>query len=348
MYPSAMSEKRRLRIPTAAELFSGLRGSDGEREAVLLEAIARQPGEALALGPHAGETLEDVLAQKLAQAPPGSAQEALVVRALAALPGPGPALQLWSRFEQASDASVLARIAAALERLPLAWRQEHLTAWLRGPEEPRSRLAANLLADAPSPAVCARTDREDVLLGPFGPEWLAELRGPFRERLHLLWRTRAAEVAEHFALLPPSTQRWLLSQVPGRPEWLHPDLEPAVLCDLLERWDPPAWALEHSDPRVREVAARRGGSPERWRSESEPAVQAAYVGRLRDPGQIVEALESPLWQVRAAASRAAAVLGLREPLRQTLLATPKDEVKAACLEALVTLGDDDWLEANLT
>jgi hypothetical protein len=343
-------EKKRLQIGTAAELFARLRGPDPEIELVLLEAVAQRPEAALALCGEGESTLEEVVGECLDRAVPGADREAAAVRALAALPGPGPALRLWPRFATAPDWAVLNTIAQALGRLPLEWRRENLRQWLRGPAEPRSQLAANCLADDPTPAVQVRTDREDLPAPTFTPEWLEEFRGPYRDRAHLLWREHPELLAPHFEQLATATQRWLLTRLQGDPQWMLPDADPTVLSLLIERFDPPAWAAQHPHPQVRQAAARRLGNPESWRAESEPAVQATLVERLQDVDQLGQALTSPHWMVRAAASRAAARLGgepMRDRIRELLSAATDPQVEAACAQTLVWLEDLDWLSSRL-
>jgi hypothetical protein len=196
-----------------------------------------------------------------------------------------------------------------------------------GPPE-RIAAAAQLLVAAELPprgAVIVATLEEERPAPPLDDAtlaaWLEVLRGPFassaRERLEEQGAPALEALVGGWEDLDEVDRAWLAGWAAGE--------SPALAAQLGEQLEPGAGEPDAAAALRRDLAA----------GEAEPAT-------------VVTHLRSDSEAVRSAARDALVALG--EPsveVLRPLVADPGEEVRAAAVRALLDLGDDEWLAAEL-
>lgn len=347
---------RALRLTSAEEVIDAL-GSD--HPAVRLkvsQAIGERPNQVARYGAEGADSIVKALWERLQTEPVAAVRDG-VLQALRQLPGEVVIAQCIDILGQpehplaVAAATVLA--GHAHDTLPMALRVR--VGLLAGDD---NTIAASLDAGHTRAWV-------NELAGPHGP--LARQRlAPFPARaLELL--------APNLARLVPETQAWLVSLLDVTTLADHaglldtaltsneiPVLEAALrVCAELPVADATlarAQALgEHQHSKVRLAACRLPATPslriERYRIEGDGRVRAALLREVdantpEGLALLVAALENGGWRERAAAVEACVAQGtpVIPHLRQAALHNT-DAGRAAASQALLRLGDADWLEA---
>lgn len=234
------------------------------------------------------------------------------------------------------------------------------------------RVAAYVPAGPLPPVIDEKTDGD----------WLKELEGPQRGRARELLEGQGEDAFLHlrrkWTCLSTDLKAWLL-------EWgvrLHPAYTVELLIRALDE-GPDALRvvslegisrmegakalfrqlasrfLKSEDSAMRRAALRAGAMPEVWQEalEKEPDsdVRVELVRLLAEEkneeaaSALLSALKDLDPRVRAASADALAAVGHRVvgELR-SLIDGPKDEVRAAAVQALLRLGDECWLEERMS
>jgi hypothetical protein len=211
--------------------------------------------------------------------------------------------------------------------------------------------------------------------------WLGELSGPFQDGAHLalealgvraframrtLWTRMTTPVATWFIdwglrSHPDETWTCLVDALRSQPD----DLALPVLFALARRPIPSSRVpplvhrfLRHGDPAARRAALSLGATDAPWTqvAQHDPDPQARLIA-IRQLANARDAHHLPLfenllmdddWRVRAEATRGIAALGdtAIESARRLALC-PRTEVRVAAVQALLSLGEHEWLEAHV-
>ena len=229
-----------VRIRHSGDLFEVLSsGSLGARLAVLAD-IQRDPGKALALGPHQGEDFVDLLVRLI----PESARPLRKLQTLCLMGFDDPRASefLTEEFARCKDAATVLRLAQRLTMdrgaeffLPFLWQKRAAQAlaaaricasW--GQLSSAERLRIAILLDRPREPPPITEETVDL--------WMQELTGHHRHRARELAEARQAECLllwRHWEKLGQDHQEWLL----GLTERLDPTRARERVAGLLQSGD---------------------------------------------------------------------------------------------------------------
>ena len=375
-----------LEFSTAEELFGALHNPNAIERRGVLAWVATHPAEAISLGTHQGQDVVDALMNLIDPAQEYRYWQDVAI-AIGAFDSPKVTEFYCGMLADADETLAAMDATSALARRDLEGQRERLIEILLTDQPDRAAGAAELLAavpDLPERAAVRVSALEEEgsppELTPTAVDaWVDELGGPFgtqaRGRLQQLGPDAVRALAERWERLGEEDRGWLLrwateeigsEAVPlvaialeGPEDLARVALDcaaalpaGAVDSEVLSRW------VDHPDPGMR-AAAIAGGAEADVESllteSSEPEVVVAAIERLaagEEAGRLAALLAAQLasesTEVRAAARGALVGLGpgAIDELRP-LARSSSPAVRAAAVSALLDLGDDEWLAAEL-
>jgi hypothetical protein len=376
-----------LEFSTAEALFGALRNPSAIDRRAILAWVATHPAESIALGTHEGRDVVDVLMSLIDPTQEYRYWQDVAIAIGAFDSPKVTEFYCGMLAEADETLAAMDATSALARRDLGAQRERLIEILLADDQPDRATGAAELLASVPDlperAAVRVSALEEDGVAPALTPTavdaWVDELGGPFgaqaRGRLQQLGPDAARALAERWERLDEEDRGWLLRwateeigseaaplvaiALEGPDDLARVALDcaaalpgGAVDSELLSRW------IEHPDPGMRAAAIAAGAEADLeslLTEASEPEVVVAAIERLAAGGDtdrlaapLAAQLASDSTEVRAAARGALVALGpgAIDELRP-LARSSSPAVRAAAVSALLDLGDDEWLAAEL-